>query len=101
VKARASSVFCSISWAPADPVEGLGLAERFTDAAAPAQQEPYSDDLNENFKLPSVDHDYTKREMMIPMRDGTKLFTVIWIPRDTHNALMMPRTTSERPTRFV
>ena len=96
MKARASSVFCSISWALADPVEGLGLAERFTDAAAPAQQKPYSDDL-----LPSVDHDYTKREMMIPMRDGTKLFTVIWIPRDAHNALMMPRTTSERPTRFV
>jgi len=32
VNAKVSSVFCSISCAFADPVEGLALAERFTDS---------------------------------------------------------------------
>jgi hypothetical protein len=31
VKASVSRVFCSTSWALADPVAGLALAERFTD----------------------------------------------------------------------
>ena len=30
-KARVSRVFCSSSWALAEPVAGLALAERFTD----------------------------------------------------------------------
>jgi hypothetical protein len=34
VKASVSRVFCSTSWAPAEPVDGLGLAERFTDSTA-------------------------------------------------------------------
>ena len=32
--ARARMVFCSISWAPCEPVAGLALAERFTDSTA-------------------------------------------------------------------
>ena len=37
---------------------------------------------------------YTKREVRIPMRDGTKLFTSIYIPRDTTRRypFMMTRT---------
>ena len=31
VRARVTRVFCSTSWALADPVAGLALAERFTD----------------------------------------------------------------------
>ena len=61
----------------AGKTSALCLAALAITAAASAQQKPYSDDLNEKFKLPSVDHDYTKREVMIPMHDGTKLFTVI------------------------
>src|SRR5579864_6619423 len=34
VKASVSRVFCSTSWAPAEPVDGLGLAERFTESTA-------------------------------------------------------------------
>ena len=30
--------------------------------------------------------DYTRREVMIPMRDGTKLHTVILIPKGAKNA---------------
>src|SRR5580700_9207606 len=62
-------------------------------AAASAQQKPYTDDLNEGYTIPPVDHDYTKREVMIPMRDGVKLYTVIVIPKGAHNApIVLTRT---------
>ncbi len=37
---------------------------------------------------------YTKQEQMIPMRDGVKLFTAIYVPRDTtvKYPLLMKRT---------
>ncbi len=37
---------------------------------------------------------YTKREVMIPMRDGVKLFTAIYAPRDssTPNPILLKRT---------
>jgi putative CocE/NonD family hydrolase len=43
---------------------------------------------------PRVDSfDYTKREVMIPMRDGVKLQTVILIPRGAHRApILLSRT---------
>jgi uncharacterized protein len=43
---------------------------------------------------PRVDSfDYTKREVMIPMRDGIKLQTVILIPRGAHRApILLSRT---------
>ncbi len=39
------------------------------------------------------DH-YTKREVLIPMRDGVQLFTAIYSPRDTHRTypILMQRT---------
>jgi len=61
--------------------------------AASSQQKPYTDDLNEKYQLPAIDRDYTKREVMIPMRDGVKLFTVIWIPKGAHDApIVLTRT---------
>src|SRR5580692_10058310 len=37
--------------------------------------------------------DYVKREVMIPMRDGVKLQTVILIPRGAHRApILLTRT---------
>jgi putative CocE/NonD family hydrolase len=43
---------------------------------------------------PRVDSfDYTKREVMIPMRDGIKLQTVVLIPRGAHHApILLSRT---------
>ncbi len=39
------------------------------------------------------DADYVRREEMIPMRDGVKLFTVIWIPKAAHDApIILTRT---------
>jgi hypothetical protein len=60
---------------------------------ASAQQKPYTDDLNPNYEAPATDRDYIKRELMIPMRDGVKLFTVIWIPVGAHDApILLTRT---------
>jgi len=43
---------------------------------------------------PSVKARYEKREVMIPMRDGVKLFTIIYSPRDTSHPypFLMTRT---------
>ena len=37
---------------------------------------------------------YTKREVMIPMRDGTRLYTAIYEPTDSHDRhpILMART---------
>lgn len=37
---------------------------------------------------------YTKHEYLVPMRDGVKLFTVVWVPKDDSQAypLMLQRT---------
>src|SRR6202158_5457530 len=48
----------------------------------PAQLEPVTDSF-----------DYTRREVMLPMRDGTKLHTVILIPKGAKNApILLTRT---------
>ena len=36
--------------------------------------------------------DYTRREVMIPMRDGVKLHTVILVPKGAKNAILLTRT---------
>ena len=43
---------------------------------------------------PSVKARYEKREVMIPMRDGVKLFTIVYSPRDTSQTypFLMTRT---------
>jgi uncharacterized protein len=62
-------------------------------AAAPAYSDSLPNETPATF-VPSVDSfDYTKREVMIPMRDGIKLQTVILIPRGAHRApILLTRT---------
>ena len=45
-------------------------------------------------QAPAVDARYTKYEYRIPMRDGVKLFTVVYLPKDTHKTypFLMQRT---------
>jgi len=48
----------------------------------PAQLKPVTDSFN-----------YTRRDVMIPMRDGVKLHTVILVPKGAHNApILLTRT---------
>ncbi len=71
---------------------GLAVLAIMT-AAAWAQQKPYSNDLNSAYKAPTANRDYVRREAMIPMRDGVRLFTVIWIPKGAHDApIVLTRT---------
>jgi uncharacterized protein len=47
----------------------------------------------EKFQTVTDSFDYVKRDVMIPMRDGVKLHTVILIPKDARNApILLTRT---------
>ena len=49
-------------------------------AAAPPQTPPLQPDVPASFKVATPPADYVKRDVMIPMRDGVKLHTVIVDP---------------------
>ena len=58
-----------------------------------AQSPPPGGDIPAEFKPPTDARDYVKREAMVPMRDGTKLFTVIVVPKGATNApIVLTRT---------
>src|SRR5215472_2974716 len=60
-------------------------------------------DIPKSFTPPTTDYDYEKREVMIPMRDGVKLYTVIVVPKGARNAPMVltrtPYNASKRASR--
>jgi predicted acyl esterase len=55
-------------------------------ADAPAGKDAGFNDIPKAFKQKPAPKDYVRRVEMIPMRDGVKLFTVIWIPNGAHDA---------------
>jgi putative CocE/NonD family hydrolase len=55
---------------------------------AGAQTSPMQPDIPK-FQVPTEHFDYEKREVMIPMRDGVKLFTSILVPKGARNAPMI------------
>src|SRR5580704_3155911 len=71
---------------------------------AAAQTPPMQPDIPK-FTAPTAEFDYIRREEMIPMRDGVKLFTVILIPKDAKNAPMLltrtPYHAANRAKRLV
>jgi uncharacterized protein len=57
------------------------------------QQKMPGDDLTPNFKAPEQPTDFDKRVVMVPMRDGTKLYTVIVVPKGAKGApILLTRT---------
>ncbi|MGN6739017.1 CocE/NonD family hydrolase [Dyella sp.] len=46
-------------------------------------------DIPAKWNLPEGNFDYVRREVMIPMRDGVKLHTVIMIPKGAHGLPML------------
>jgi putative CocE/NonD family hydrolase len=64
---------------------GALLVSNFA-AAAPQSQ---SSDIPKSFTVPQTGFDHVRREVMIPMRDGVKLFTVILVPKGASNAPML------------
>jgi uncharacterized protein len=75
----------------------------FTTQALVAQQKQGGNDIPANFTAPLTGYDYVKREVMIPMRDGVKLHTVIVVPKGAKNAPMIltrtPYNASKRAAR--
>jgi uncharacterized protein len=71
----------------------LGLTALAAQAPAP-QTPPGTPDIDPApFKRPRTADDYERREVMIPMRDGVKLFTVIVVPKGATRApIIMTRT---------
>ena len=50
-------------------------------------------DIPQAFAPPKIGYDYDKREVMVPMRDGTRLYTVIVVPKGATNApIVLTRT---------
>ncbi len=71
--------------------------------ASHAQTSPLTPDIPAKYEAPTDTYDYVKRDIMIPMRDGVRLHTVIVIPRGANNAPMIltrtPYNASKRAER--
>ena len=64
-----------------------------TNEALVSQQQSAGSDIPKSFVVPTAGYDYVKREAMIPMRDGVKLFTAILVPKGARNApILLTRT---------
>ena len=69
------------------------LALTLSSSLGLAQTAPMTPDIPRSFTPPQKGYDYVKREVMIPMRDGVKLYTVIVIPKGASNApILLTRT---------
>jgi putative CocE/NonD family hydrolase len=54
---------------------------------------PADSDIPNYFAAPASGYDYVRREVMIPMRDGVRLYTVIVVPKGAHDApILLTRT---------
>jgi putative CocE/NonD family hydrolase len=58
-------------------------------------------DIPTKFEPVKTIYDFDKREVMIPMRDGVRLFTIIVIPKGTKNAPMILDRTPYSAAKFV
>ncbi len=62
---------------------------------------PAGGDIPGDFKIPTAADDYAKRDVMIPMRDGVKLHTVIVIPKGAARAPMILDRTPYNAGKFA
>lgn len=70
-----------------------GVTMVLAGAASGAPTPPMTLDIPAEFNPPSAPFDYLKRDVMIPMRDGVKLHTVIVIPKGATRApIILTRT---------
>ena len=59
-----------------------------------------ANDIPEHFEDPIPDQDYTERSEMVPMRDGIKLKTLIFVPKNAHDApILLNRTPYDADSR--
>ncbi|MFN3585380.1 CocE/NonD family hydrolase [Phenylobacterium sp.] len=71
----------------------------------PQATPPMTPDIPAKFTPPTATYDYEKREAMIPMRDGTRLYTVLIIPKGAKDAPILltrtPYNASKAVSRFA
>jgi uncharacterized protein len=71
----------------------LALLAAAQPSTNPAPSAAAVNDIPNSFAVPAAEYDYTRRDVMIPMRDGVKLHTVIIIPKGAANApILLTRT---------
>jgi putative CocE/NonD family hydrolase len=71
----------------------LTLAAGFSISPPARAADPLPSEIPATFVPATSSFDYTRREVMIPMRDGVKLFTVILIPNGASRApILLTRT---------
>jgi len=71
----------------------LTLISLLLAAQAGAQTSPMAPDIVSGFEAPQEQADYVKRVVMIPMRDGVRLHTVIVVPKGASKApIILTRT---------
>src|SRR6185312_13666488 len=58
-------------------------------------------DIPAKWKAPEAGYNFERREVMIPMRDGVKLNTVILIPHGAHNLPMLLERTPYDASHFA
>jgi putative CocE/NonD family hydrolase len=70
------------------------IASAVSGSLVQAQTAPLTPDIPAaKWSAPTANQDYTKTEVMIPMRDGVKLHTVIVVPKGaTHAPIVLTRT---------
>ncbi len=99
------SGFCSIrhhvpSPFPAGLLASIALCAALSAPAAAQQSKPGAvllpppgGDVPAHFTVPDSGYDYVRREVMIPMRDGVRMFTSIIVPKGASNApILLTRT---------
>jgi putative CocE/NonD family hydrolase len=75
------------------PLAAACAALALSSVAAQAQTPTMTPDIAKDFKFPKESYDYAKRVEMIPMRDGTRLYTVLIIPKGAKDApILLTRT---------
>src|ERR1035437_6506656 len=99
------AAFCAAASLPATAAsqQTPGPAIAAPSARAVQASQSGGSDIPPTFTVPTTGHDYVKREVMIPMRDGVKLHTVIVVPKGARSAPMLltrtPYDASKRAAR--
>jgi len=95
---RALLLACTL--AAAAPTQAADPLPKFLAPQPPVSPELKSE-MPAGFTPNTESFDYIKRDVMIPMRDGVKLHTVIFIPKSAHRApILLTRTPYGASQRF-
>jgi putative CocE/NonD family hydrolase len=72
---------------------GVGVGLLALVSLAAQQTAPLTPDIPLHFEAPTAGYDYVKRDVMIPMRDGVRLHTVIVVPQSARRSpILLTRT---------